>query len=576
MKGPRFLIVLALTLFLSLGLIPFALPVQPAEAAVSWAVHDGDLTINSHRIASAWVIKNGPGDYQMWYVHGTTSTDLSGILGGLSPLLSQQIFHDIASVDLEGLLNDLAALSGSPAIDSLWDLLDNSTSVIGYATSSNGIDWTVVNDEITGLNSGSTFWDGVSAPSVVKTGSSYQMWYTHPSTSLTKTDFNSYLADLDDSDPAVVKAAILALLDSTSSVIGYATSDDARAWTPVAPDVVDATGSGIWKSVAAPSVIRNSDTDYQMWFTNAATDFTDANLDTVLADPAAFDINDLKGILDETSTTIGYATSSDGQTWAVQDASVLAGSSGGIWDSVSTPSVVKTAPDSYEMWFTRAKTDLTSANIQTLFDDFVALEPELTILRNYYDPGNLTPFITEFTDFIDNDIADIEALLAGTGSVIAYATSTDGANWTVEQNTSLGRVGPGPWGSVASPCVVYSSGLYEMWYAKGTDNLTAQYLLNLLQGTPDPGEFPIGYAASSVSINLVTGWNFVGLPVIPASNNVNDVLASIMGEVTIVWYYDGTTPWKYFIPGGSATLTEMTERKAYWIQMTADNTLTIN
>jgi hypothetical protein len=55
------------------------------------------------------------------------------------------------------------------------------------------------------------------------------------------------------------------------------------------------------------------------------------------------------------------------------------------------------------------------------------------------------------------------------------------------------------------------------------------------------------------------------------------VLVDIIGDVAIVWYYDGaTTTWYYFIPDGPQNLTEMAEGNAYWIEMTAPNTLTID
>jgi hypothetical protein len=78
-------------------------------------------------------------------------------------------------------------------------------------------------------------------------------------------------------------------------------------------------------------------------------------------------------------------------------------------------------------------------------------------------------------------------------------------------------------------------------------------------------------------IPLVTDWNLISLPETPSPSTIGDVLAGIIGDVAIVWYFDGATDtWYYYIPGGPATLTQMTEGKAYWIKMTASNTLTIN
>ncbi len=125
-----------------------------------------------------------------------------------------------------------------------------------------------------------------------------------------------------------------------------------------------------------------------------------------------------------------------------------------------------------------------------------------------------------------------------------------------------------------APGVIYSNP-YEMWHVQGIAALDAQMLADLLLGDT----LPIAYATfPGNSLGLVSGWNFVGLPVSPVSPTITDVLAGIIGDVEIVWYYDGATAtWSYYIPGGPPpTLNNMTEGKAYWIKMTAPNTLTIN
>ena len=59
MKRPGFTRVLALILTLSIALLPMAMPASPVTAAVSWAVYDGDLVLDSDYVSNAWVIKNG-------------------------------------------------------------------------------------------------------------------------------------------------------------------------------------------------------------------------------------------------------------------------------------------------------------------------------------------------------------------------------------------------------------------------------------------------------------------------------------------------------------------------------------
>ncbi|MBN1369443.1 MAG: hypothetical protein JW954_04325, partial [Dehalococcoidaceae bacterium] len=81
-------------------------------------------------------------------------------------------------------------------------------------------------------------------------------------------------------------------------------------------------------------------------------------------------------------------------------------------------------------------------------------------------------------------------------------------------------------------------------------------------------------------IELVTGWNLVSIPKTPGPSTTEDVLSGIIGNVQTVWAYDAATGlWRYYttIPGApQGELTDMTEGKAYWIEMTAADTLIIN
>jgi hypothetical protein len=461
----------------------------------------------------------------MWYTHGKTNQDLDGILAGVSALVNQEIFDAIANLDLETLLNSLAGLNTA----TIWSLVGNSTTVIGYATSSDGVNWTVVDDEVFSL--GNTVWDGVGTPCVIKDGGSYQMWYTHDKTSLTIGELGDLLTGLTGTS-LEMREAIIGLMDSTSSVIGYATSTNGTSWTPGLDDIVTVSNSGVWSSVAAPSVIKNNATDYEMWFANATTDLTEPDLDAILADLPGFDINNLLDLLDGTSSVIGYATSDDGGvSWVVQNPSVLSGGSSGAWDGVGTPCVIKDG-GSYQMWYGRVETDLMSTDIQTLFDELAVLKPHLEDLWDAY-AINYDAFITDFISFIDSDINNMEILLGNSGTVIAYATSTDGLNWT-EPETSLGPVGLGPWGSVGFPCVVYDSGTYEMWYSKGTDDLTAQYLVEILLGT----NMPIGYA---------TGFSILAETTLNLTEDTDDIIVLLP---VIVRGLDSYTGLDAIVPGG--------------------------
>jgi len=171
---------------------------------------------------------------------------------------------------------------------------------------------------------------------------------------------------------------------------------------------------------------------------------------------------------------------------------------------------------------------------------------------------------------------NIKALLADTSTFIGYATSGDGTTWTVEDPKALAGASSSPWSSVSNPSVIFDGSVYEIWFTQGIDELTAQNLVSLMDGTI----LPIGHAYPGVSIDLVSGWNFIGLPVSPIPPDTEDALSSILTNVQTVWAYDAATAtWTYYttIPGApQGGLTDMTEGKAYWIEMTADAKLTIN
>ncbi|GAH85184.1 unnamed protein product, partial [marine sediment metagenome] len=201
------------------------------------------------------------------------------------------LITDITNLDPEEFLDDLGALTGDS--DAIEDIFDGIRTVIGYATSSDGKTWTKVNSEVL-AGSSSALWESVGAPCVIKENdTSYKMWYTRAKIDLTQTELEDILDEIAGGER---KDAILDLLNSTGTVIDYATSSDGVTWAvqnyqvlPVSSDV------GVWGSVADPSVIKNSDTDYEMWYTRANTDVTRANLDTILTNIniGTFGIDDL-------------------------------------------------------------------------------------------------------------------------------------------------------------------------------------------------------------------------------------------------------------------------------------------
>ncbi len=490
MKWGRNLIslVVAVTLGLSLFLTPMLNRASPAQAQVTWTKSSTEVTLGGELyVVDAWVLwDETAGEYKMWYTHGKPALSLSEIASDLIALNLGDIINDIANLNLTQLLIDISALD---AADLLIFLGDAST-VIGYATSTDGLDWDIVKSEaLTGSGGGA--WNSVGAPSVIwdATANLYKMWYTNSKTNLDLAGLQTIMAGLADpvGNPAAARAAILDLLDGTSTVIGYATSGDGITWDDN-PEVLAGSGS-LLDSIGAPSVIQNSPTDYEMWYTQAKpTVSASALVDAILA---GANINDLWDILNSVSTVIGYATSNNGIGWTVVDDEVLFGS-GNLLDSVADPSVIKNSSTDYEMWYTNNTSNLDESSLLSLRDAIIALD--LTALWDALETSDLSAFLTAFLAL---EISTIESLLDSTNTAIGYATSEDGETWTVEEAANLvGGSGTPPWSGVAASSVVKTGNSYEMWYTEGIDDITSlDDLTNLALG----GDLPIGYASFSPS-----------------------------------------------------------------------------
>ena len=392
----------------------------------TWTVQNSEALVGSSN--AAWdsvgapcVIKNSDTDYEMWYTRAKI---------------------DLTQTDLEDILDDIAVGSQADRKAAILDFLDSISTVIGYATSTNGTDWAVQGSQVLPVNI-IDVWSSVADPCVVKTDSSYEMWYTRPKTDLDQADLDTILTNIgtfgiDD---------LLDILDGTSTVIGYATSNNGVTWTEQNYQVLPVSSVvGAWDSVADPSVVKTG-SSYEMWYTNVKTNLLEADLHTLaneikeldiadlwitLNDEGIFQfitdlvagIDDIKALLDSTSTVIGYATW-DGVSanWTVQNPQHLVGS-GPPWDSVAAPSVVKTG-STYEMWYTEGISDLIWQNLLDLL-----LGDNLPIGYAYYTPPAPRPPPL----VIETNLFGIEEsfLISSEGEILETieATSEDG-NLTV-------------------------------------------------------------------------------------------------------------------------------------------------
>ena len=312
--------------------------------------------------------------YKMWYTSFQSTLNQST----LSAIFTKM-----------GNINDNTRKAG------FTDLLTSTKTVIKYTTSSNGhTSWDIASTPALSATGGAwTLFDSVGSPSVIReTTANYTMWYTRLNTDFNDTALNSILTKVRAGTTSI--SDLFGILDSTAFVIGRATSTDGGAtFTYSAGNSKVLPGAGtpypaLWQSVADPCVVK-TDNSYEMWYTNGTSNMTQSLLQNVItavrnlnmsiptlwnsmkiktfadfiSDLVQLDVSSLKTLLNQTTATIGYATSSDGITWTVTDPGNLIGVAATPWSSVSAPSVWKTSSTLTEMWFFKGIDDLKWQNV---------------------------------------------------------------------------------------------------------------------------------------------------------------------------------------------------------------------
>jgi len=377
-------------------------------------------------ISSVNVIKDGS-TYKMWYTgFPVNASDLHNIFVDLNTIPSAggaTVLGDIISGNITKLQSDITSLSLKTPIESvLVDALtfaSDSSPRIGYAESSNGTSWTKNGSNPVMSTGGSGDWDnlGVMTPSVIKNGSTYQMWYTGIqlgaglATSLFAATSQSSLET--------------ALVNGVNDAICYATSPDGKTWTKNASPVLTRTSLG-WDSygVCAPSVVMNADGTYAMWYTcitGSVSSFFAYLNHTITLDSL---------FLNQTNIAIGHATSPDGTTWTQDGANpVLGKGSGSAWDNggVAFPSVIATASN-INLWYTGISASpsaaltsfLSGGNLTSILAgtgekiglaSAVIPSSDATLSNLTISAGTLTPGFasgtTTYTDSVGNDITSV-------------------------------------------------------------------------------------------------------------------------------------------------------------------------
>lgn len=262
------------------------------------------------------VINDG-GTYKMWY----SGQDAQGVFRiGYATSSDGKVWtkspNPVLSVG-SGTAWDAAGIASSAVIKDgstyrMWYMGQNAanTVAIGYATSSDGITWTKQNSGNAVLTGGAGFEaDGVGSPSVILDGSTLRMWYsgksgggivgtqaigyaTSPaSDGIVWTKQNSGNAVVTGGAswslrgvgvPAVIKDGTIFKMfytgyvtnqTTTTSQIGFASSNDGIAWTPFAGNPIIPTGTvSTWegRGVGGATVMNDSGA-YKIWYSGLDT-----------------------------------------------------------------------------------------------------------------------------------------------------------------------------------------------------------------------------------------------------------------------------------------------------------------
>jgi predicted GH43/DUF377 family glycosyl hydrolase len=417
---------------------------------------------------------------------------------------------------------------------------DGSNVRIGYANSTDGINWTKYSgNPIFDLGAPGSWEDyHVHYPMVLWNGTGYEMWYsgftgtnyrigyaTSPDgLSWTKYGGNPVvpLGGVGSFDEQYAGQASVLLEGGTYHMwysgidsggegrTGYATSPDGVSWTkyPGNP-VLDLGPPGSWDDFRAyvPSVVFNGTKYFMMYSGN-----------------------------DGSTYRIGYASSTDKINWTKSPANpVLDLGPGGSWDdtNVGTPYILYDGT-TYKMWYSGFDGTNNRVGYATLSNMFNFEKYSGNPVIDIGSPGSWNDMYT-YAPSVLHDGTTYHMWYGGhdgSNVRIGYANSTDGVSWVIYSGNPVLDLGlSGSWDDqhVHYPYVFYDGAIYHMWYS-GKDGLNHR----------------IGYANSTDGI---TWSKFSGNPVldIGSSGSWDDEFVFspeviFDGSTYHMWYsgYDGS------------------------------------
>ncbi len=257
---------------------------------------------------------------------------------------------------------------------------------IGYATSTDRIDWTkyIDNPVLDVGTDGDWDSDVTRVNAVIKAGSTYRMWYGG----------NSY------------------------QNIGYATSTDGIYWTKYAGNPVlsvDASPSWDEGPLSFADVVSDSGI-YKMWYTGGDSGFG--------------------GI-----TRIGYATSTTGITWTKYLSNPVLGVGPSAWDTVWAfdPHVISDGV-SYKMWYSGLEGQICSGSETLRIGLAISTDgiswtkaisnPVLDVNPTGWDSQSATAPWVIFDGNMYHMWYHGGVMCSSEPEMIGYATSTNGISWT--------------------------------------------------------------------------------------------------------------------------------------------------
>ena len=361
---------------------------------------------------------------------------------------------------------------------------------IGAANSSDGIYW-IKYPLNPIINLGPSSWDGVSVPgcSVVYHDGLYQMWYT-----------GSPSGGMDDAE------------------IGYATSIDGYNWVkdPVNPVFYKGAG-GTWdsSSVAFPSVVYDG-LEYHLWYTG----------------------KDAGG-----NFAIGYANSYDGINWTkYSNNPILTPGTSGSWDDllISAPRIIK-INDTFRMWYWGSDGSNTRIGHAISYDGINWTKRAVNPVMDVGKSGEWDDYtVRDHTIIKDGQTYKMWYQGVSTADKwhweIGYAESSDCISWSKHPDSVFSANSSSYWesGGVMMPSIIKRGSTYKMWYAG--------------ENTPTGNNIKIGYTESPDGIN----WSRVVTdPVLDSGNpsewdypSVWDPFVMYDKGIYRMWYTAGSNaPW---------------------------------